>query len=81
MNPLIYLNSVVNSIVTQTIIDSPLNSYLYVHWILDFKQLLLLLLITTREVRNIISYITFIYDLGCQPGMGVRMPAPINQLL
>ena len=26
-------------------VDSPLNSYLYVHWILDFKQLLLLLLI------------------------------------
>ena len=25
-------------------VDSPLNSYLYVHWILDFKQLLLLLL-------------------------------------
>ena len=24
-------------------VDSPLNSYLYVHWILDFKQLLLLL--------------------------------------
>ena len=26
-------------------VDSPLNSYLYVHWILDFKQLLLLLLL------------------------------------
>ena len=25
-------------------VDSPLNSYFYVHWILDFKQLLLLLL-------------------------------------
>ena len=26
-------------------VDSPLNSYLYVHWILDFKQILLLLFI------------------------------------
>ena len=27
------------------VVDSPLNSYVYVHWILDFKQLLLLLLV------------------------------------
>ena len=27
---------------------SPLNSYLYVHWILDFKQILLLLLLSFK---------------------------------
>ena len=27
------------------VIISPLNSYLYIHWILDFKKILLLLLI------------------------------------
>ena len=32
-------------------VDSPLNSYLYVHWILDFKQLLLLLLIINIYTR------------------------------
>ena len=30
-------------------VDSPLNSYLYVHWILDFKQLLLLLWRTIKS--------------------------------
>ena len=28
---------------------SPLNSYLYVHWILDFKSILLLLFIVVEE--------------------------------
>ena len=32
----------VNTHVWAAEVDSPLNSYLYVHWILDFKQLLLL---------------------------------------
>ena len=33
-------------------VDSPLNSYLYVHWILDFKQLLLLLLLKQSKNNN-----------------------------
>ena len=31
---------------------SPLNSYLYVHWILDFKSILLLLLYSSRALSD-----------------------------
>ena len=34
------------------IIINPLNSYLYIHWILDFKSILLLILILSFEQGN-----------------------------
>ena len=34
----------VSTVIIVYIIISPLNSYLYIHWILDFKSILLLLL-------------------------------------
>ena len=38
----------VSTVIIVYIIISPLNSYLYIHWILDFKKILLLLLSITR---------------------------------
>ena len=35
----------VSTVIIVYIIISPLNSYLYIHWILDFKYILLLLLL------------------------------------
>ena len=39
-----------------SVVDSPLNSYLYVHWILDFKQLLLLLLLSVNFLSGSSPY-------------------------
>ena len=38
---------------------STLNSYLYVHWILDFKYILLLLLYCLRVLERVVLHNTF----------------------
>ena len=47
----------VSTVIIVYIIISPLNSYLYVYWILDFKSILLLLLLYWHILEYIIIMI------------------------
>ena len=54
----------VSTVIIVYIVISPLNSYLYIHWILDFKSILLLLLlfqlyITQKKIIRLISFTNF----------------------
>ena len=51
----LFLQSV-STVIIGYIIISPLNSVLYIHWILDFKSILLLIIVTIVIIRVIRVY-------------------------